>query len=290
MSIILEVVAGRVISGEIVMLRILRLLLGISAGMGLGITGASLQRVYKNPLADGYILGISGGAVLGIAVSEFTRIPLSNSVLALLFSLGVGAVIVFASMRLSEIMVPVFGLGIGMFFSSLAILFFMLAGVETTKTFYTLWGSLGKFFSISDIPVSIVILTATLLFASLMVVKNKELDVVSLGNLESMCLGYDPRGITVFATMVSSIIVSLITSYIGIVGFVGIMSPHIARLLGLREGPEFYLYSGVIGSILVLIADSSGRVILGIDPPIGIIMSIAGAPFFVYLVVSEARR
>jgi len=289
-SVVLEIILGRVFSTNLLILRIIRTLLGVSVGFALGSTGAALQRVYKNPLADGYILGISGGAIFGIALGELMNINIPGSLLALIVSIIVGIFVVMASFRLDEYLIPVFGIGLGMFFSSLAVLFFMLAGVESTRTFYALWGSLGRFFSVKDIPISLLIFFISVVLPLFLIFRDRDLDAVSLGEVESLCLGYDPKRITIYSTIVSSIVVAILTSYVGIVGFVGVMSPHIVGLFHRKEGKDFYLLSGMVGVILVLMADSLGRVILGIDPPIGIIMSIIGAPFFIYLVLKERKN
>lgn len=288
-SVISEIFLGKVFGYEILLLRILRLFLGISAGLGLGVVGAVLQRVYRNPLADGYILGISGGAILGVAIYEYLKLPIPFYIPALVFSLLVSLIIITLSPKVQDWILPVIGIGIGMFFSSVAILFFIMAGIESTRTFYALWGSLGRFFSISDITIVITVFVFTLTLSILLVSKNREFDAISLGNLEALCLGYDPKFITVYATVLSSIIIAILTSYVGIIGFVGIIAPHMLRMLGYGEGWHFYAFSGFLGIFFVLIGDSLGRLIFGIDPPIGVIMGIIGSPFFIYLVLKEGK-
>ncbi|MEO0139131.1 MAG: iron ABC transporter permease [candidate division WOR-3 bacterium] len=289
LSMVSEIFVGRVFGYEILVLRILRLFLGISAGLGLGVVGAVLQRVYRNPLADGYILGISGGAIFGVAISEYLKLPMPFYTTSLIFSLLVSLIIILVSPKVHEWMLPVIGIGMGMFFSSVAIMFFIMAGAESTRTLYALWGSLGRFFSISDIAIVITVFIFTLALSLLLILKNREFDATSLGNLEALCLGYDPKLITVYATLLSSLIVAVLTSYAGIIGFVGIMAPHMVRILGYREGWQFYAFSGMLGIAFVLLGDSLGRLIFGIDPPIGVIMGIIGSPFFIYLVLKEGK-
>jgi ABC-type Fe3+-siderophore transport system, permease component len=226
---------------------------------------------------------------LGVAIFELLKLDLPIYVPSLAFSLPVSASIIFLSSRVDPWVLPVVGVGLGTFFSSLAIMFFILAGIESSKTLYALWGSLGRFFSHSDIPIILFILISTLLLSSTLFIKNKDLDAMSLGDLEALCLGYDPKKITVFSTVISSFIVSIITSYVGIIGFVGIMAPHILGVFGIREGLRFYFFSGIVGASLVLFSDSFGRLIFGIDPPIGVIMGIMGAPFLVYLLLRKVN-
>jgi len=251
------------------------------------LVGAVLQRIYRNPIADGYILGISGGAVFGVAIFEFLKIDLPLYVPSLFFSIPVALSIIFLSSRVEPWILPVVGVGLGTFFSSLAVMFFILAGIESSRTLYALWGSLGRLFSFSDLPILAFILISTLILSSTLILKNRDIDAMALGELEALCLGYDPRRITLFSTVISSILVSIITSYVGIIGFVGIMAPHLLGTLGIKEGAKFYLLSGVLGSSLVLLADSFGRLIFGIDPPVGVIMGIMGAPFLVYLILRK---
>lgn len=282
-AVLFELVAGRVFSLHILLLRGIRVLLGIVAGMVLGSTGAALQRVYNNPLADGYILGISGGAVFGVALAEITRMPQLDFLWALLGSALVGILLVAAVRRTSRLLVPVMGIGLGMFFSSVAILLFMMAGVEASRTFYALWGTLGRFYEYGDLPLILLLSVVSAVGLAYLSLYDREMDAVSLGEVEALALGYDPRIAVLRATVVSAVLVAFVTAFVGVIGFVGIMSAHILRGLGVREGKAFYLLSGVVGSSLVLLSDGAGRLFLGIDPPVGIIMSILGAPFFVYL-------
>lgn len=282
-AVLFELVAGRVFSLHILLLRGIRVLLGIVAGMVLGSTGAALQRVYNNPLADGYILGISGGAVFGVALAEITRMPQLDFLWALLGSALVGVLLVAAVRRTSRLLVPVMGIGLGMFFSSVAILLFMMAGVEASRTFYALWGTLGRFYEYGDLPLILLLSVVSAVGLAYLSLYDREMDAVSLGEVEALALGYDPRIAVLRATVVSAVLVAFVTAFVGVIGFVGIMSAHILRGLGVREGKAFYLLSGVVGSSLVLLSDGAGRLFLGIDPPVGIIMSILGAPFFVYL-------
>ncbi len=282
-AVLFELVAGRVFSLHILLLRGIRVLLGLVAGMVLGSTGAALQRVYNNPLADGYILGISGGAVFGVALAEITRMPQLDFLWALLGSALVGILLVAAVRRTSRLLVPVMGIGLGMFFSSVAILLFMMAGVEASRTFYALWGTLGRFYEYGDLPLILLLSVVSAVGLAYLSLYDREMDAVSLGEVEALALGYDPRIAVLRATVVSAVLVAFVTAFVGVIGFVGIMSAHILRGLGIREGKAFYLLSGVVGSSLVLLSDGTGRLFLGIDPPVGIIMSILGAPFFVYL-------
>lgn len=287
LGVLIELLAGRVFSPDIILLRGIRALLGTTTGFVLGSTGAALQRAYSNPLADGYILGISGGAVFGLALSEMLELAVSGFIFSFVGSLVVGGMLLFLTRGLKPDLIPVIGIGLGMFSSSLAVLLFMMAGVEASRTFYALWGTLGRFYEYRDIPVIAFTLPVSLVFLLPVLFSDREMDALSLGRDEALALGYDPdravRNITVF----SAISVSLITSLVGIVGFVGVMSAHISRMYGVFEGKPFYISAGLVGAVLVLLSDAFGRVVLGIDPPIGIIMSVIGAPFFVYLALKR---
>lgn len=264
-------------------MRSLRVILGVAAGVVLGSTGAALQRVYNNPLADGYILGISGGAVFGVALAEVLRMPSLDFLWALLGAALVGILLILTVRRVDRLMIPVMGIGLGMFFSSIAVLLFMMAGVEASRTFYALWGTLGRFYEYSDLPIIALLIAISSLGTVYLSLYDRDMDAVSLGEEESLALGYDPRITVVRITVLSAVLVAFVTAFVGVIGFVGIMAAHILRGMGIREGKAFYLLSGVIGSILILVSDGVGRLALGIDPPVGIIMSVVGAPFFVYL-------
>ncbi|NPA79488.1 MAG: iron ABC transporter permease [Thermotogae bacterium] len=279
-----EMVAGRVgMSPHILTLRLLRLALGLTAGLVLGSTGAALQRVYNNPLADGYILGISGGAILGVALAELLGIPSYDFLWALAGSAVVGILLISVSPRVGRLMIPVVGIGLGMFFSSIAILLFMMAGVEASRTFYALWGTLGRFYGYGELPLLGAVVLLSVVGVGYLSRFHRDMDAVSLGEVEALALGYDPKRTVVLVTVVSAVLVALITALVGVIGFVGIMAAHILRGVGVREGRSFYVLSGVVGAILILLSDALGRLLLGIDPPVGVVMSIVGAPFFVYL-------
>lgn len=273
------------LSKRIFTLRLVRVLLGIIVGAGLASCGAVFQAILRNPLAEPYVLGISSGAGLGaVLFSVF-----SASVVFLPLPAFIGAVLtIFIVYNLSRIggKIPIQGLllsgvVVNIIFSSL-ILFF----ISTSKNpalHDSMWWLLGNL-QIFDINLLIVVSVLTALGICVFLLYSRELNALSIGEDEAIHLGIDTEKIKRILFVVTSLITAAIVSTCGLIGFAGLIVPHIARLL---VGPNHRVLlptAAILGAIFLILSDALARVIMQpIEIPIGVITSLMGGPFFLLL-------
>lgn len=275
-------------------LRLPRLILAAVIGCGLSITGCVMQAVMRNSLADPYLLGVSSGAGLGAVVAiilKFTNIAGFDAVgcFAFLGALTVTVFIVLLSLRFGKsgttaillsgmALNAVCAAGISLLISVYAdaeriqnVTFWLMGSLQNAE-----WNNIG-------------ILFASVFFISVYFVKNSRiLNLMLLGDEASVTLGYDLTKMRRIYILLCSLIVGLIVYNSGIIGFVGLVIPHIARLLCGGNYKKVLPLSALIGMVFMSSADVISRIILdGSEVPIGIVVSVIGAPVFIYLLVSR---
>ena len=281
---------------EIVLLkiRIPRVILAILVGSSLSLSGACLQGLFRNPLADPGLIGVSAGAALGAAISivigshyllNFTAhmylIPLfailgAICVVCLLFVITKGFQYSnITYMLLAGIAINSFaGVGIG-------ILTYISDDVELRGlTFWTM-GSLGGANWTLVSPAFVIILLTTIWTLQ----SAKQLDILQLGESEAYRLGVNVKRLKIRIIISSSIMVGISVALSGIIGFVGLVIPHIIRLMGGVNHKYLMFGSLLSGAILMVLADLICRIIVApAELPIGLITSAIGAPFFLWLI------
>ncbi|MCK4352842.1 iron chelate uptake ABC transporter family permease subunit [candidate division WOR-3 bacterium] len=265
-------------------IRLPRLLLGIFAGIALAISGTALQGILQNPLADPYILGISGGACVGAVGAILLKFPIPPFAF-------IGAVVcIFFVYKLASFKgrIPkdtllLAGIVIGTFASSLVMLIMSLAGKGLEQIIYLLMGNLGMIFGARSFKVFWLIFGIEIIISFLIARRARELNILSLGEEEALTLGVQVETLKKEIFILSSILVGLCVSFCGAIGFVGLMVPHITRRI---VGPDHRLlipFAPAIGVILILIADIFARNVLAFELPVGVITSLFGVPFFIWL-------
>jgi len=265
----------------IVDLRLPRTLMGVSAGIALSLAGMTLQAVFRNPLVDTYILGVSSGVALGAAIAV-AFLPFAGvAPLALLF--GLLAVFLAYWMaringRVSTVSLILAGIIVAALFSALLSLLELLLPSESLSALVVwLMGSIsGATWDWVAYSLPGVLLLALVLF-----LLRWNLNAMSLGD-EAELLGLNVhlwRGIFVF---ISALMTTLVVSFTGIISWIGLIVPHIARMLVGPEHSKLIPATVSIGITVMIMADVVVRLLLG-DVPVGIITTIIGVPFFGYL-------
>lgn len=269
-------------------LRFPRLLLSILAGANLGMVGASLQGILLNPLADPYILGVASGASFGTALP--LALGLKNMELIPIFSFAGALVAIFVVYSLSSFKgrIPkdtllLAGVLVGFFFSSLVMLTMVLGGKELHSIVYMLMGHLGVVFHRGLIIPLVVFGIISVVVFIVSHLHGRELNILSLGEERAAELGVESERLkkTIFFT--SSLSIGVTVALCGQIGFVGLVIPHIGRLL---FGPDHRVLipsSLLLGATLLILADMVARSIAPFEIPVGIITSLFGVPFFAYL-------
>lgn len=272
-------------------LRVPRTVIGLLAGAGLGVAGAVMQGITRNPIADPGLLGVTAGAsfavVVGIALAGVTGIlPLAGFALvgALAAALLIAAVASSARATASPAVLVVAGSAVTAGLTSLTTL--ILLGDPTTLDRFRFWtvGSLTGRELTAALAIAPLIL-AGILLAFLLA---RALDAVALGDDVARSLGYPLRRTRVLAIAAIVILAGGATAIAGPLAFVGLVGAHAARrIVGLRHG-ALLPASAAIGAGLVLLADSVGRVVV---PPgeleVGIVVAMVGAPVLIGLVRSR---
>ncbi|HLR21528.1 MAG TPA: iron chelate uptake ABC transporter family permease subunit [Tissierellaceae bacterium] len=277
-------------------IRIPRVLLGVLVGASLSMAGAAFQGMLKNPMADPYVIGVSSGAALGaslaIVLNISFKIPGISSISIFAFIGGLIAVILVYNIARIRNQVPVTtlllaGIAVGQFFTAIMSFLMMLDDRAMTKIIYWTLGSLsGKGWD----PI---IKTSIPLILSMIVINffAKDLNIMLTGEESAKSLGVDIEKTKRYILLLGTLITSLAVSISGIIGFVGLIIPHIVRLL---LGPDHRILlpaSALLGGVFMIFTDTIARTIISpVEIPVGIITALFGGPFFIYLLRSRKKN
>lgn len=267
-------------------IRMPRIILGLFGGIALSISGASLQSLFRNPLVDSYILGVSAGAGLGAAlgIAYLPDIAGITQVLAFVFGFGAFLLTFYAARTRGE--TPVVSLVLGgiivtaLLSAGQTIVKFLASPEQLSGIVYWLMGSLASA-KWSDV---LIILPFTLTSFAIVLLMRWRLNVLSMGDEEAKSLGVNigrDRGIVLVAT---TLMVSAFVSVAGIIGWIGLIIPPIVRMfMGTSDNRVVIPVSATLGALTLIVADDIARSLLSFELPVGILTTLIGAPFFLYL-------
>jgi iron complex transport system permease protein len=267
-------------------LRLPRVLTSMIIGCGLAVAGATFQGLLRNPLADPYVLGTASGAALGAAVAVLLPIQLVLVEFGLLHGLAflgalVSAWVVFrlggtgSGGGLTRLLLT--GYAVGSVLAALLTMAMYVSGVELRQIFSFLLGGLG-----GSSWTRLAVATPLILGACIAItLRSRVLDGLLLGDAAARHLGFEvgrERGILLaLASMATAAAVAIS----GLIGFVGLVVPHVVRLAVGPEGRRVVPLSAILGAALLSAADLVAR--LAGDIPVGVVTSLLGAPFFLFL-------
>jgi iron complex transport system permease protein len=274
--------------------RLPRVLLGAAVGGSLAAAGAALQAILQNPLACPHLLGISGGAaVAGVAVLIAGADPLSPVVPLAAFGGALGAIaIVTVAARAGGRTTPHAILLVGVVFNALATAALMLINalasyVQAQGVLFWIMGSL------STQSYGLVAAAAAYGIGGLgwLCLRAQDLNLLAAGEEGAQQLGVDVERTRRVAFVAASLLVGAAVSVSGMIGFVGLIVPHLLRLL---LGPDHRLLlpaSFLGGAVFLVWADALARTLLGpAELPVGVVTALTGGPFFLYLLRRDLRR
>ena len=273
---------------KVLQVRLPRVVLGIFAGSSLAIVGSALQGILLNPLADPYILGISSGAAFGASLSIVLGFATSIASPILGFLGALISILLVYQLARVEGRIPrdtllLTGVLVGFFFSSLVTLTLVLRGEELRRITYLLMGNLGFVFIKRDL-ILFILFSGIVLFSSIIIyAHSRELNLLTLGEEGAMELGVDAEVLKKNLFFLSSLSIGAVVAFCGAIGFVGLIVPHVSRIL---VGPDHRILlpaSFLLGSIFVLLADTLARTASPMELPVGVVTSLFGVPFFFYL-------
>jgi len=264
-------------------LRLPRTVLAALLGAGLGMSGAALQGVLRNPLAEPYLLGVSGGAAVGAVLAvtlgvAFALVPIAafaGAAVAVTLALFVA----HATHSRGDARVLVMaGVVVGAFAN--AAIMIVLANADASTVRGALWWMMG---SVADATWTQSAWLATYVLAGggILVGFGRTLDALSLGEDSAAGLGVDVDRAARRVYLTASLVSAATVAAAGLVGFVGLVVPHIARRLGARAHRVLLLASALTGAVLVVLADLIARVALPpAELPLGAVTAMIGVPFF----------
>jgi len=276
-------------------IRLPRVILAGLVGAALSIAGATYQGLFRNPLADPYIIGVAQGAALGAVIGfllpfnwqgiGFGLIPLLAFIGAL-FSVAVVYLLARAGGILPVTTLILAGVALGALWGSVVSYLIITSGEVMHGIIFWLMGS----FSLSDWSEVRVVLPYVVVGTGIILLYGRSLNIMQLDEEQAQQLGINVERVKLILLTAATLITAAAVSFVGTIGFVGIIIPHIVRLLW---GPDhrFLLPLSVLtGAIFLIIADLIARTVLApVEIPVGIITAVCGVPFFLYLLKRKKR-
>ncbi|HGN0074921.1 TPA: FecCD family ABC transporter permease [Proteus mirabilis] len=272
-------------------------LMAVVVGMSLGLAGAEMQTILNNPLASPFTLGVSSAAAFGAALAIVLGIGIPGgpaqwfiSVNAFIFALLATLLLDFISrwMRVSTSGIILFGIALVFTFNAAVSIMQFIANEDTLQglVFWTM-GSLNR----ASWDKLYILLVVLVIIFPLSLMNAWKLTALRLGEDRAMSFGINVRRLRLTTLLRISIISALAVAFVGPIGFIGLVAPHIARMT-FGEDHRFYLpASALIGALVLSIASLVSKNLLsGVIIPVGIVTSLVGIPFFVSIILSHRGR
>lgn len=270
-------------------IRLPRIILGIVVGAALSSAGVILQGMFRNPLVEPYTLGVSGGAAVAVCIAIITGLSKKFPQIIPLFGFSgaAGAIILvyFIASSGGRLAIPsllLTGVIVSFFSSSLIMLLMSISGLEELHgiTFWIM-GNLQETNLLLILPASLVLLGGVFICFLF----TRDLNALSLGEEEAQHLGIETERVKKILFILASLLAGVAVSVSGIIGFVGLMTPHFIRG---TIGPDHRILlpaSALAGSILLVGADLGARTLLSPQElPVGVITGIIGGIIFIYII------
>ncbi len=274
-------------------LRLPRVMLGAIVGMSLSVSGGALQGLLMNPLADPYLVGVSAGAALGASLATLFHIGhlgggLARCLIAFLAGTVTMAIVFWLARVRGRIEREAFilaGVVVGSFMWALVTMAIALSGSDLAESVRWLMGSVS-----SESNWAVVGVAAALAVGGSVVLYSyaRDLNLLALGEEPARQLGVETESLKIRVILFTSLVTAAAVSVSGIIGFVGLVIPHICRRL---VGPDHRILlpaAGLLGACFLVWADTLARG-LGEYFPVGVLTSLLGAPFFFYLLKRRPR-
>ncbi len=268
-----------------------RVLLAMLAGIALSSSGTCYQAAFRNPLVEPYILGVSSGAAFGAALAivlpnTFGQIQIMAFSCAL-FAVFLAHILATHEGTRSPIALVLAGIIIGALFTALVGILKYIADDAALREL-TFW-TMGAFYHASwkDVSINALIILPAFILIWLSAWK---MNVLSLGDEEAQSLGISPLRLRLYILLLATLIAAICVSTVGIIAWVGLMMPHAARFLFGQDNRYVLPASALMGAMYILVCDTIARTITNSEIPIGIITSILGAPYLLWLLRTKGNE
>jgi len=271
----------------ILQIRLPRIILGMLVGAALGIAGTTMQALFKNPMADPYVIGISSGAALGAVFAIVFGLNILGMYTIPLMAFLCATATIFLVYNTASVRgkLPVntlllAGIAVTLFLSAIISLMMYTSGEKLHGiTFWLMGGLWGRNWNHVMMAFPFIFPGAIIIY-----IFARDLNVMLLGEEPAQHLGIEVETLKKIIILSTSLITAAAVSVSGIIGFVGLIIPHAMRIL---VGPDHRILlpgSALVGGIFLVWADTLARTIISpVEVPVGIITALFGAPFFIYL-------
>ena len=278
--------------------RLPRICASVLAGILLACSGLLMQGVFQNPLVSPYTMGVSNGASFGasIAIVFAAKLEFLNlgDYLTPVFAFGFAAITMFMVQGIGKIAknstatLLLAGVAVGHLFSGLVSLMKYVANEDQLPDL-VFW-QMGSVSNVDWTQILLMAITA-LLGIAFMTRYAWDLNVMATGRESAISLGVNYKKIRTIAFLLSTLMTGVAVSFTGIIGFVGMVAPHIARMIVGNDYRYTIPTASVCGALLLLVADSISRILVTtVSMPIGVVTSLIGVPFFLWLIVKKKQE
>lgn len=277
-------------------LRLPRIILSALVGATLSVVGATLQGMFKNPMADPYVLGISSGASLGATIAIVAGLEYTF--------LGVGFITVFAFLgsiltiicvyniarvgnKVPAITLLLSGIALSFMLSSMVSIIMIFSRNQVDQIVFWIMGSV----SAASWNQIVFLVPVIFIGVAVIIAFSRDLNVMSTGEETAKSLGIEVEKVKKLLIIICSVLVAACVSVSGVIGFVGLIIPHSVRMIAGSDHRMLLPFSVVGGAVFMVICDTIARsVVPPVEIPVGAITSIFGAPYFMYLLYKNKKK
>ena len=263
-------------------LRIPRVLSAVVTGAALALCGLVFQSVFRNPMADSYVLGISSGASFAVGLGFVVGISFKDVSLPVVAFMGalLTTALLFTISRKNTGSLLLSGIALNFFLSAMTTLTIYLSNKQADNILFWTLGSLGS----SSWTRLLILVPVTAVATVIVGCNSSAMDLLLMDDSTAISSGLNVRATRIVLLITASVVTATVVCFCGIIGFVGLMSPHFMRLLNGPKHRRLIPLSMLMGAVILLFADIVCRfVIAPSELPIGIITSVLGAPVFLML-------
>jgi iron complex transport system permease protein len=278
----------------VLQIRLPRVILAGVVGVALAVAGATYQGLFRNPLADPYLIGVAQGAALGAAIGfilPITAPDLAFSIIPIFAAIGalVTVLIVYSLARVGS-SIPVTtlilaGVAVGSLLMAMVSYVITISGDKIQGIVFWMMGS----FALSQWSEVAIAVPVILAGSALIFMFARSLNIIQLGEDQAKQLGVDVEKLKLLLLTAATLITAAAVSFVGIIGFVGIIIPHAVRLIWGADYRFLLPFSALVGATFLIGADIVSRTVAPSEIPIGIITAVCGAPFFLYLLRKRTK-
>ncbi len=288
-----DLLSGNELStGVFFTLRLPRTIMALLAGFGLSFTGYVYQSLLKNPIAAPDVIGVSSGASVGsgIGIVFFGSSVIINAVLAFfggLFAVILTAILAGISKEMRIATLVLSGIAVNAFAQAVLMLIKINADPERQLAALEYWtmGSLAGITQSRVLAVGPIIIVCAFLLYKL----NRQLILLSMDSDSAQMLGVNVNFLRILIMVIATVIVGAIVSVTGLITFIGLVCPHLSRLILKTHGKYTLLFAGFIGGALLLFSDILARSLFASELPISVVTSVIGVPFLIALIIKGGK-